>query len=894
MDCFPKSIQFRHPWRNYQQRVLDELASHLNDRKLHVIAPPGSGKTVLGIEAMLRIGRPTLILSPTITIRNQWIERLMTDFLQTNNRPDWISHSIHNPKFVTVSTYQGLHAVMSGMKKDPAPIESDHNPPISGSNKTKTFLTAIEKLGISTIIVDEAHHLKNEWWKSLMSFVEHIPQPHIVALTATPPYDVSYAEWQRYQDLCGEVDAEISVPELMISGDLSPHQDFIYFSTPSEAETQTIREFQNAVMQIQEEIELSPELSDLVLAHPWIQFPFKNIEAILDKPDYYSSMLIYLKHTGHLINQENIDIYQFEISDIPKLDLEWLEIFLTHIFYNDHEHYQPVDAVLSKWQKLLKQAGAIYRRKVTLQDSEIIQKALNSSVSKLDSIVSIFREEYKVLRQRLRLVILTDFIRKSDMPTFEFPDIGMKRLGVVPIFEQLRREFIDDIQICALSGSLVIIPETVFGEFEIAAIEFGIARNDFRTFPLAHDPGFLRIESFSGKQQHIVRIITHLFATGQLNIIVGTKSLLGEGWDAPAINTLILATTVGSFVLSNQMRGRAIRILKNDPEKVANIWHLVCAEKELSNGGSDFMILKRRFKAFVGISNNDPEIANGIQRMGELNLNENTVAKINQQMLAIATQRHQIRKKWTAALATGNMKANMVEEINAPKQSVRSGVGIRYLRKKAMLAGITAGSFLTTFLAYLALGGTSAEGLSVVFLMGSGLANIYLLPITARQIWHYFTSGPEPKSVELIANILLKSLFDSGFIRTPLEQLKIVIKYINSEEITCYLIGGNSHEKATFLDAVHEMLSPVDNPRYLIALLNDRKPRNNEFYTVPKILAKHKSSAENLIAYWEKEIGKARLIFTRTIEGRQYLLQARIQSLKMLRQKKIDRQRIWK
>lgn len=80
MDCFPKSIQFRHPWRNYQQRVLDELASHLNDRKLHVIAPPGSGKTVLGIEAMLRIGRPTLILSPTITIRNQWIERLMTDF----------------------------------------------------------------------------------------------------------------------------------------------------------------------------------------------------------------------------------------------------------------------------------------------------------------------------------------------------------------------------------------------------------------------------------------------------------------------------------------------------------------------------------------------------------------------------------------------------------------------------------------------------------------------------------------------------------------------------------------------------------------------------------------------------------------------------------------------
>ena len=61
-------------------------------------------------------------------------------------------------------------------------------------------------------------------------------------------------------------------------------------------------------------------------------------------------------------------------------------------------------------------------------------------------------------------------------------------------------------------------------------------------------------------------------------MLVGTKSLLGEGWDSPCINSLILASFVGSFMLSNQMRGRAIRIFKDDPNKVSNIWHLVTLE----------------------------------------------------------------------------------------------------------------------------------------------------------------------------------------------------------------------------------------------------------------------------------------------------------------------------
>ncbi len=76
MSVFPPEMQFKYKWRTYQERVLNELDIHIENDHLHVIAPPGSGKTVLGLEVICRLGRPVLILAPTVTIRNQWLERL--------------------------------------------------------------------------------------------------------------------------------------------------------------------------------------------------------------------------------------------------------------------------------------------------------------------------------------------------------------------------------------------------------------------------------------------------------------------------------------------------------------------------------------------------------------------------------------------------------------------------------------------------------------------------------------------------------------------------------------------------------------------------------------------------------------------------------------------------
>jgi superfamily II DNA or RNA helicase len=109
---FPDCLHFQMAWRQYQARILDRLPEYLSDRRVHLVAAPGSGKTILGLEIIRRIGEPTLVLAPTITIRDQWVDRLATCFLVGRQPvPGWLSVDLKSPAVVTVTTYQALHAL---------------------------------------------------------------------------------------------------------------------------------------------------------------------------------------------------------------------------------------------------------------------------------------------------------------------------------------------------------------------------------------------------------------------------------------------------------------------------------------------------------------------------------------------------------------------------------------------------------------------------------------------------------------------------------------------------------------------------------------------------------------------------------------------------------------
>ena len=61
----------------------------------------------MGIELIKRIDYSALILVPSITIREQWIERICEAFLvKQENRDQYLSQDLKKPKLITVVTYQ--------------------------------------------------------------------------------------------------------------------------------------------------------------------------------------------------------------------------------------------------------------------------------------------------------------------------------------------------------------------------------------------------------------------------------------------------------------------------------------------------------------------------------------------------------------------------------------------------------------------------------------------------------------------------------------------------------------------------------------------------------------------------------------------------------------------
>ena len=239
------NVKFKWTFRDYQQAVLDNSQKHLKDKRIHIVAAPGSGKTILGLELVRRQNAPALVMSPSVTIRQQWGERFVEAYLpETENPDEYISYSLTNPKLITSITYQALHAAFTKSVMESEADEEEFEAEESQDFSNFDLLSEIKKAGIKTICLDEAHHLKSEWQKALEKFVALLGDGvTIIALTATPPYDSTPAEWNRYQTLCGDIDEEIFVPQLVMQKTLCPHQDYIYFSYPTAEESQILANY---------------------------------------------------------------------------------------------------------------------------------------------------------------------------------------------------------------------------------------------------------------------------------------------------------------------------------------------------------------------------------------------------------------------------------------------------------------------------------------------------------------------------------------------------------------------------------------------------------------------------------------------------------------------------
>ncbi|GHT23791.1 hypothetical protein FACS189430_07610 [Bacteroidia bacterium] len=889
---FPGNIKFKYSWRKYQQRVLDDLQEYLEDRHLHIVAPPGSGKTVLGLEVALRLNKPTLILAPTLAIRNQWVQRFCELFLQTETTPDWISRDIRNPNFLTVSTYQGLHCACNNLnfKEEENDEEIEEETKTNRKSSNKNLNEIVQKLNaqkIKTLVLDEAHHLKNEWWQTLTMIKEKI-SPVVVGLTATPPYDVTPAEWQRYIEINGVVDAEISVPELIVERDLCPHQDYVFFTFPTETENQGIVHFRQNLEKAFLEIKNNQTLIEAVETHPIWQNPSENLDWIYNNMACYSACLIFLNHNRKEIPETHIEIIGDKKIKIPTLDYQWLEILLTFYLYKNDSHFKQFETYQIELENKLKRYGIVEKHQIFLTQNNKITGLLTQSISKLNGIKKIIDFEYNALGHDLRMVILSDYIRKEFYFNGLENSLELSKMGIMPIFEKLRRENQNNKKIAVLTGSLIIIPKTAYLAFEQTAKKQGIDKISVSS--VTFDNNYLLVAQTEQLKHDIVNIITRIFEQGDIEILIGTKSLLGEGWDAPAINSLILASFVGSFVLSNQMRGRAIRICKNNATKTGNIWHIVCIDPtNATSNGEDFEKMKRRFRGFVGVSaNENPHIENGLNRLNlPEKILENEITEQNNKTFLLAGNREKLQQNWEIALEKG---ASLVEEIKVPFAEEKEYTAIKsmYLHKTiANLLATLGFAFLTYFEGILQGFGRITRNMKTAedwFILLTFII-IGFFGFFGRQTFKtlklYFKYRDIAKDIQNIGDALLNSLLNADVIHSDISKLSVKATKDEYGCVYCHLEGGTTFEKSTFIKNLHEIIGEIENPRYIIIRKSNFLVflKQNDFHSVPDLLGKNKKTAEYLANQWQRLVGNCQLVFTRTVEGRKLILKSRMKSL---------------
>ncbi len=289
-----RELAFRHPLRRYQQEILElvKIKMERGERQLHIVAPPGAGKTIIGLQLISTLKVPALILAPNTTIQSQWGQKLdlfipdhltgmlnLTDILGT--------HEDQPLKPITVLTYQVLstpgkeqeyleklahqnwsqeiargRSISSGeaelrildlMQNNQSAYNREISRHVSRLRKKLAdvmdlkevlhknafqLLQALRRQKVRLVLFDECHHLTDYWAAIMCLLVKHLDDPIVIGLTGTPPEGKTKLQENRYLSLVGEIDYQVPTPALVKEGGLAPFQDLVLFTQPTEKEFQ--------------------------------------------------------------------------------------------------------------------------------------------------------------------------------------------------------------------------------------------------------------------------------------------------------------------------------------------------------------------------------------------------------------------------------------------------------------------------------------------------------------------------------------------------------------------------------------------------------------------------------------------------------------------------------
>ena len=151
-----------------------------------IVAPPGTGKTIVGLKIIADRQQPALIIVPRKQLAEQWIERIQSFLGIPKNEIGSIGQGKSKTgKKITIALIQSLSRMLE--------------------NADQNGLTNI----FGTIIVDECHHIPAESYRNIIGKLSSF---YLYGLTATP--------FRKYNDgklifiHLGEIISEIKAPDI--------------------------------------------------------------------------------------------------------------------------------------------------------------------------------------------------------------------------------------------------------------------------------------------------------------------------------------------------------------------------------------------------------------------------------------------------------------------------------------------------------------------------------------------------------------------------------------------------------------------------------------------------------------------------------------------------------
>ena len=590
--------------RPYQRQALAavDAAWSGGSRRALVVLPPGSGKTLVGLTAAVRLRRPIVILSPNTAIQTQWAAQYRDYFAPDG--PE-VGRSRDLLTTVTSLTYQAVAAFDADAEVDEAGEPGSHAERLGAG--AREFFSRLAALGEATLILDECHHLLAVWGELLDELLTPLPDLRIIGLTATPPAVLSAAENELTARLLGAPVFEASIPALVRQGYLAPYSELAWLSSPTAAEQEWLAQDAQRFAELRNDL-AAPDFAS-VRFFEWLDIYVDRFDgsswAALEttKPDL-ADALMHFHHDG-LAPRPPGSRGRERYRAAASAD-DWARVIGEFIREVLRDSEDPKDAeALRRLHAALPAVGFRLTRTGVQRGRSPVDRVIARSEAKTRATVEILAAELADITHRLRALVVVDHERATaTLPADLTGVIAAEAGSAVQVAEHLAAD-----SRVASRGIALVTGTTVAANSRGAAV-IRAARPSVRH----HNDGPLIYFEDDWGPREWVPFLTGLFEAGGLSILVGTRGLLGEGWDARAVTTLVDLTTATTATSVVQVRGRALRLDPHWPEKVAHTWSVVCVDDHHPRGGGDYDRFVRKHNGYFAV-NDDGDIVAGVSHV---------------------------------------------------------------------------------------------------------------------------------------------------------------------------------------------------------------------------------------------------------------------------------------